>query len=165
MDIPKNMSTASLEQKLRQLKEQSQKQSQMLTQKLASSQSGQNLLHIGTSLSTLPPDLHSFLSQLHPLLSQSEVSEKEQLLLLEQLVAAAHEIRVQERRVRHANDCADMYADLNAAEAALQRDDSARSKQTMAGIVVQDDDDDQDSAEDELDDGVVEDVEAEGALF
>jgi conserved oligomeric Golgi complex subunit 2 len=74
--VPTAMSTSALETKLKELRERSNKHSQLLTAKLASSQSGQNLLHIGTSLSTLPPDLHSLLTQLHPVLSSAETTEK-----------------------------------------------------------------------------------------
>jgi hypothetical protein len=118
--IPKNMSTMSLERRLRQLRDESQKLDQVLTQKLASSQSGQNLLHIGTSLSSLPPDLHSLLQHLHPVLSQAESAESDQLELLRQLVQSARDIQVAERRVQYAQDCADLYADLMAAEACIQ---------------------------------------------
>jgi hypothetical protein len=119
-DIPSALSSSALQNKLRQLREESQRVSQLLTQKLASSQSGQNLLHIGTSLSTLPPDLHSLLTHLHPVLSAAELSEKEQLQNLQELVQAAQEIRLCERRVQHAAQCADLYADLVAAERSLQ---------------------------------------------
>jgi hypothetical protein len=61
--IPSNLSTSALENKLRQLREESNQLNQELPKKLASSQSGQNLLHIGSSLSTLPPDLHSLSSK------------------------------------------------------------------------------------------------------
>lgn len=115
------LSTLALQNKLRLLRQESQKDSQLLTQKLASSQSGQNLLHIGTSLSTLPPDLHSLLTQLHPILSAAEGSEQEQLQTLRELVQAAKEIRLVERRIQHAAECADLYADLLAAEHSLQQ--------------------------------------------
>ena len=59
MDVISSLSTVALDHKLRCLREISNQHSQALTQKLANSQSGQNLLHIGSSLSTLPPDLHS----------------------------------------------------------------------------------------------------------
>lgn len=118
--ISPNMSTMSLENRLRQLKEESQKLDHVLTQKLASSQSGQNLLHIGTSLSSLPPDLHLLLQQLHPVLSQAELSEKEQLQQLEQLVQAVRDIKLAERRVQHSQECSDLYQDLIAAEQSVQ---------------------------------------------
>lgn len=119
--IPKNMSTMSLERRLRQLKEESQKLDQVLTLKLASSQSGQNLLHIGASLSSLPPDLHALLQHLHPVLSQAETSASDQRQRLEQLVQEARAIRMAERRVHAALACAELYADLEAAEAGLKR--------------------------------------------
>lgn len=114
--------TTALEAKLRTLREQSQKHSQALTQKLATSQSGQNLLHIGTSLSTLPPDLHSLLTQLHPLLGETEESEKECFELLQKLVACANEIRILQRRVDNAQECAQLYEDLEASERDVERD-------------------------------------------
>ena len=120
--IPSNMSTTALEHKLHQLREQAAQHGQILTQKLATSQSGQNLLHMGTSLSTLPPDLHNLLTQLHPVLAAAEQVEETQLQALQQFVAAATDIRSQQRRVAHAAACADSYADLVAAEGAVQRD-------------------------------------------
>ena len=114
--------TTALEAKLRTLREQSQKHSQALTQKLATSQSGQNLLHIGTSLSTLPPDLHSLLTQLHPLLSATEGNEKECFELLEKLVTFANDIRILQRRIDNAQDCAKLYEDLEASERDVKRD-------------------------------------------
>jgi len=115
------MSTSALESRLRKLREDSQKHSQILTQKLASSQSGQNLLHIGTSLSTLPPDLHSLLTHLHPFLSAAEQAEGENLKELTDIVQAAHKIRLEQRRVRQAFAAAELYSDLQAAESSVQR--------------------------------------------
>lgn len=114
--------TSALEAKLRTLREQSQKHSAALTQKLATSQSGQNLLHIGTSLSTLPPDLHSLLTQLHPLLNATEKSEKEYYEILQKLVTWANEIRILQRRVDNAQECAQLYEDLEASERDVKRD-------------------------------------------
>jgi hypothetical protein len=110
-----------------------------LTAKLASSQSGQNLLHIGTSLSTLPPDLHSLLTQLHPVLSSAESTEKQYLQRLERLVQCGNEIRLEERRVQHAKDCAELYQDLLAAESVVKKDASQRrSAQSDGGTTEQD---------------------------
>jgi hypothetical protein len=111
-----------LEAKLKTLREQSQKHSQALTQKLATSQSGQNLLHIGTSLSTLPPDLHSLLTQLHPLLNATEENEKECFELLGTLVDRANEVRILQRRMNSAQECARLYEDLEASERNVKRD-------------------------------------------
>jgi len=122
--IPTAMSTSALENKLKDLKEKSIKQSQVLTAKLASSQSGQNLLHIGTSLQTLPPDLHSLLTQLHPVLSCTESAEKEYLQRLQKLVDCGNSIRFEERRVGNARECAGLYEDLVAAENRLRKDPS-----------------------------------------
>jgi hypothetical protein len=126
IDIPTAMSTSALERKLRDLKEKSNKHSQVLTAKLASSQSGQNLLHIGTSLSTLPPDLHSLLTQLHPVLSAAESTEKQYQQRLQKLVKCGNEIRTEQRRVEHARECADLYQDLLAAELVVKRDAAYR---------------------------------------
>lgn len=123
------MPTSQLESRLRSLREKSNQHSQILTQKLASSQSGQNLLHIGTSLSTLPPDLHSLLTQLHPVLSAAETTEQQQLQKLQDLVKHANEIRVEQRRMVHAVECADLYQDLLAAERDVKRDATLRNKQ------------------------------------
>ena len=81
---------------------------------------------MGTSLSTLPPDLHNLLTQLHPLLAATEQTESQQLQALQTFVAAATEIRHHERRVQQATACADALADLVAAEAAVKRDVSWR---------------------------------------
>ena len=126
------MSTSALENKLRDLREKSNKHSQILTQKLASSQSGQNLLHIGTSLSTLPPDLHSLLTQLHPVVSSAESTEKKYLQQLQKLVDQGNEIRVEKRKVAHAKECADLFRDLLAAESVVKRDAKYRKSATSA---------------------------------
>ena len=123
MPLPSALPTAALESKLKTLREQSQKHSQALTQKLATSQSGQNLLHIGTSLSTLPPDLHSLLTQLHPLLSQVEDYETSSLERLKQFVHRANEVRILQRRMQHAHECAQLYEDLLASEQTIQRNE------------------------------------------
>jgi hypothetical protein len=125
-DIPTAMSTSSLQNKLKNLKDKSNKHSQVLTAKLASSQSGQNLLHIGTSLSTLPPDLHSLLTQLHPVLSAAESTEKQYLQQLQKLVQCGNKIRTEQRRVEHAKECANLYQDLLAAELVVKRDANYR---------------------------------------
>lgn len=126
------LSTQALEQKLITLREQSNKHSQTLTQKLATSQSGQNLLHIGSSLSTLPPDLHALLTQLHPVLSAAESSEKQHLSNLQKLVTCGNEIRVQQRRLDHASQCAELYEDLLAAERHVQRDAAMRKRNVVS---------------------------------
>lgn len=120
------LSTAALDQKLRSLRELSNQHSQALTQKLATSQSGQNLLHIGSSLSTLPPDLHSLLTLLHPILSAAEATEKTNLANLQKIVGVGNTIRAEQRRVEHAAECADLLEDLIAAERDVKRDSSLR---------------------------------------
>jgi conserved oligomeric Golgi complex subunit 2 len=136
-DIPTAMSTSALESKLKDLKEKSNKHSQLLTAKLASSQSGQNLLHIGTSLSTLPPDLHSLLTQLHPVLSSTEATEKQFLQRLERLVKCGNDIRLEERRVQNARDCAELYQDLLAAEGIIKKETLQR-RQAQSGSSTED---------------------------
>ena len=114
------MSTGSLETKLRQVRDAAQEHSQILTQKLASSPSGQNLLHIGTSLSTLPPDLHTLLTHMHPFVNVLEGFEQDQRKALITLVEKATAIRQDQHRVRTSERAADLYADLTSAEACIQ---------------------------------------------
>lgn len=141
-DIPTAMSTSALENKLRVLKEKAKEHSQVLTAKLATSQSGQNLLHIGTSLSSLPPDLHTLLTQLHPVLSSAETTEKQYLSHLEKFVNCGMEIRKEERRVHNSKECASLYQDLVAAErvikkdAADRRDEGSSKGDTVAGMFI-----------------------------
>jgi hypothetical protein len=126
--VPTAMSTSALETKLKELRERSNKHSQLLTAKLASSQSGQNLLHIGTSLSTLPPDLHSLLTQLHPVLSSAETTEKVHHEHLSKLVQCGNAIRHEQRKVVYAQDAADLYEDLVAAEQVVEIDVTSRDR-------------------------------------
>lgn len=121
-DIPSNLSTAALQHKYQQLRDQADQHGQLLTQKLASSQSGQNLLHMGSSLSTLPTDLHFLLTQLHPLLQAVEQTEGSLSSKLNNICERALLIRKQQRRVLHAQECADSYQDLRAAEKIVQLD-------------------------------------------
>ena len=127
--VPAAMSTSALEAKLKELREKSNKHSQLLTAKLASSQSGQNLLHIGTSLSTLPPDLHSLLTQLHPVLSSAETTEKVHHENLAKLVECGNAIRQEQRRVIYTEGAADLYEDLVAAEHVVQMDIKTREQE------------------------------------
>ena len=126
IDVISALSTVALNHKLKSLRELSNQHSQALTQKLANSQSGQNLLHIGSSLSTLPPDLHSLLTQLHPLLSATEATEKTNLASLQKLVGLGNTIRAEQRRVDHSAECADLLHDLLAAERDVNHDASLR---------------------------------------
>ena len=126
-EIP-NMNTSALEAKLRQVRDAAQEHSQVLTQKLASSPSGQNLLHIGTSLSTLPPDLHTLLTHMHPFVNVLEGFEKDQRKALTTLVEKATAIRQDQHRVRSAERAADLYADLTSAEACIQSGNSGAEK-------------------------------------
>jgi hypothetical protein len=123
-EMVQTMSTSALEAKLRQLRQASQEHSQILTQKLASSQggsAGQNLLHIGTSLSTLPPDLHNLSTQLHPVFCNTvENVERNHILALQALVQQATAVRAAGRRVTTAAEAADLYADFCAAEKSVR---------------------------------------------
>jgi hypothetical protein len=126
IDIPSNLSTAALQHKYQQLKDQADQHGQILTQKLASSQSGQNLLHMGSSLSTLPTDLHFLLTQLHPLLQGVEHAEGNLSSKLNTICERALVIKKHQRRVIHAQECADSYEDLLAAEKIVQFDVQTR---------------------------------------
>jgi hypothetical protein len=114
------LSTLALQQLLQQLQQQSQQQSAQLTQKLATSQSGQNLLHIGSSLSTLPPDLHLLLTSLHPLLQQSEATEKSVLAALQKLVQAGLDLKHAMHRVESSRQCAELVEELAVCERIVQ---------------------------------------------
>eukprot|EP00594_Rhizosolenia_setigera_P004895 CAMPEP_0178943356 /NCGR_PEP_ID=MMETSP0789-20121207/2541_1 /TAXON_ID=3005 /ORGANISM="Rhizosolenia setigera, Strain CCMP 1694" /LENGTH=861 /DNA_ID=CAMNT_0020622941 /DNA_START=41 /DNA_END=2623 /DNA_ORIENTATION=+ len=110
------LSSSALEKKLNSLREKSNELSQTLTQKLATSQSGQNLLHIGPSLSTLPPDLHSLDTNFIPLLRDVEEYEVKCKNECERILKLSNEIRFAQKRTDHARECAAMYHDLLAAE-------------------------------------------------
>ena len=114
--ITSTYTTSSLESQLRTLKERSQSLSQSLTQKLATSQSGQNLLHIGPSLSTLPPDLHSLITNLQPLKRDIEQFQEKCYAEYKLLNESSHNIEYMLKRCRNSNDCANMYQDLVSAE-------------------------------------------------
>jgi hypothetical protein len=120
------LSTAALEQRLRKLKDESNAQSQLLTQKLAESQSGQNLLHMSTRLSTLPPLLHSLLQQLHPVLSSVEQAEKGTLDQLQRIRHHVVSVRIEQRRASHAVECSNLYLDVLSAERALTQQQRVR---------------------------------------
>lgn len=143
------LSNSALEAKARQLREQSASHSQILTQKLASSQSGQNLLHMGTSLSTLPPDLHLLLQNLHPILSATETTEKQQISQLEQVVQTRREIFHQEQRCQQAEAASEIYQDLVAAERTVRRDLNWRRYGSMDPDRKHGEDDDDESEDDE----------------
>lgn len=116
------LSNAELETKGKELQSKSLLLSAALTQKLATSQSGQNLLHMGTSLSsTLPPDLHTLLQNLHPLASSCEATEKCIATELERTVATETRLVQQLERERVATKAAQTLTDLMAAEDIVQR--------------------------------------------
>jgi hypothetical protein len=114
------MSTTALEQRLRKLRSESNAQSQLLTQKLAESQSGQNLLHMSTRLSTLPPLLHSLVQSLHPALAAVEGLESSSVESLQKIHKKLTDIRLVQRRSAASAECADLYRDVLSAERILQ---------------------------------------------
>mmetsp|Transcript_24321 Transcript_24321/g.36236 ORF Transcript_24321/g.36236 Transcript_24321/m.36236 type:complete len:892 (-) Transcript_24321:125-2800(-) len=114
-----NLSTPLLTSKLTALKSQSATLASTLTAKLASSPSGQSLLHIGPSLSTLPPDLQSLLASLEPMLKEVEEYEKMNQTELIRVVTAGKLVETECRRAAHANECRALLADLIAAEAVV----------------------------------------------
>jgi hypothetical protein len=111
-----NLSTPLLNSKLTALKSQSATLASSLTAKLASSPSGQSLLHIGPSLSTLPPDLQCLLASLEPMLKQVEEYEKMNQTELIRIVTAGKLVETECRRAVHAKECMALLTDLVAAE-------------------------------------------------
>jgi len=126
-----HLSTTTLENRLHILREKSNALSQTLTQKLATSQSGQNLLHIGPSLSTLPPDLHSLEQNLAPLIQDVEEYDLACRKELSRIVQLGNQVRLTQRRSKQASECADMYHDLMASEALLKMDMSVKTIHTQ----------------------------------
>lgn len=114
-----NLSTPLLHSKLTTLKNKSATLASTLTAKLASSPSGQSLLHIGPSLSTLPPDLQSLLASLEPLLKQVTEYEKLNQAELIRIVTAGKVVESECRRAEHARECNGLLMDLVAAEEIL----------------------------------------------
>uniref|UniRef100_A0A7S3V8Q4 COG complex component COG2 C-terminal domain-containing protein n=1 Tax=Chaetoceros debilis TaxID=122233 RepID=A0A7S3V8Q4_9STRA len=117
-----NLSTPLLNSKLTTLRSQSSTLSSTLTAKLASSPSGQSLLHIGPSLSTLPPDLHSLLTAVTPMLEQVRQYEKHNQKELVRIVTAGKLIERECRRAEHSKDCTQILRDLVAVEKILEQD-------------------------------------------
>jgi hypothetical protein len=116
-----NLSSTSLEHKLKQLRDESYKHGQILTQKLASSQSGHNLLHIGTSLSTLPSDLSELNTHLQPIVSVTEQQEKKQMQMVEHIIEQYDTIQSIQRRILYTDHLSILYNDLLIAEQIIQR--------------------------------------------
>lgn len=112
-------STPSLQSKLKSLQEKSNNLSSTLTARLASSPAGQSLLHIGPSLSSLPPDLQTLLSNLEPMVNQ--VAEFKLLNQREfhRIVSTANTIKLEYRRNVHARECADLLQELEVSERIL----------------------------------------------
>lgn len=107
-----SLSTPLLNSKLNALQERSATLSSTLTARLASSPSGQSLLHIGPSLSTLPPDLQSLLSSLDPIVKQiAEYKHLNQQELF-RIVSAGNSIKKEFRQNINARKCADLLKEL-----------------------------------------------------
>ena len=115
-------STPYLQQRLQQLKTQSHELSTELTKRLATSRSGQSLLHIGPSLSTLPPDLSSLIDALTPLLGEVQNYESLNRCELERLVGEGQSVQTAIRKREFAVECAEIYSDLVGAEEVLRKD-------------------------------------------
>ena len=121
-------STPYLQSRLVQLRHQSQDLSTELTKKLATSRSGQSLLHIGPSLSTLPPDLTSLLEALSPLLAQVEQYETENRGELDKLVHMGREVQCAVKKREFSEQCAEIYSDLMGAEEVLRWKNKQKKK-------------------------------------
>jgi hypothetical protein len=115
------LSTTVLQQRYQQLQRCSDEHSTILTSKLASSQDGQNLLHIGTSLQSLPTDLHTLLTTIHPVVSHMEQEEATLFAQLQELVQQAQSIQHCQKLQAECHACIDLYADLLAMEQVLPR--------------------------------------------
>ena len=115
-----NLSTPLLQSKLEALEQESSQLSTTLTAKLASSPSGQSLLHIGPSLSSLPPDLETLLETLRPFVSDVNefhlCNEKE----LERIVTFGRKVEKECRRALHAKECREWFLELQAVEGVVQ---------------------------------------------
>lgn len=111
-----SLSTPLLNSKLNSLQERSATLSSTLTARLASSPSGQSLLHIGPSLSTLPPDLQSLLSSLEPILKQVAEYKHLNQQELSRIVSTGNSIKKEFRRNVNARECADLLKELVSVE-------------------------------------------------
>ena len=119
-------STPYLQSRLSQLKTQSQNLSTELTKKLASSRSGQSLLNIGPSLSTLPPDLTSLIDALSPLLSEVSNYESTNIDELTKLVNQGKVVQCTIQKQEYAMKCSEIYNELVSAEEILKMDAGRR---------------------------------------
>ena len=122
-----NLSTPILISTLSSLRSKSATLSSTLTAKLASSPSGQNLLHIGPSLSTLPPDLHSLITNLEPVLDQVKQYRDGNIAELERVVDLGRSIELALRRAEDGKECAEILGDLCSVEICVERDLTRRS--------------------------------------
>jgi hypothetical protein len=111
-----SMSTAALEAQLQSLRDKSNSLSQELTQRLASSESGQNLLQIGPSLSTLPPDLSSLLSSASPLLEEMQIYVKQNEVEYDRLLQLQQSIQTSSQKSLLSQHCIDVWQELTHAE-------------------------------------------------
>lgn len=110
-------SNATLQAQLDRLRNASAEHGHALTQKLASSDSGQALLHIGTQLSSLPTDLHAAISHVHPILTACETTVQESILR-DEIRPAEQAIDALRFRACRARAVATLVAQLQAVEAA-----------------------------------------------
>jgi len=130
-----NLSTALLSTKLSNLRSKSSSLSTALTAKLASSPSGQNLLHIGPSLSSLPPDLQNLSVTLQPLLQDVELYIAKNRNELERIVDTGRNIEIALRRAEDAKDCREILMDLKSLEECIYRDFNLRKKFNVEGSI------------------------------
>ena len=119
-----NLSTPLLQSKLSHLQSQSASLASTLTARLASSPSGQSLLHMGPSLSTLPPDLHSLLSAVEPLCKSVADYQNLNQVELVRIVTAGKVIEREVRRGRQAELCRGLWNQLCAAETIVKNENA-----------------------------------------
>ena len=116
-------SNAALERRAAQMRADAEQRSAALTQQLATTLSGQNLLHMGQQLNHLiPPNLHALVSHLAPL--SVEPLERALTTQLSQSTRAAELCRAAAARAQRAQQAIQLYQDLRGAE---QGDDLERT--------------------------------------
>ena len=121
--------THQLQQRLSSLKAQSTNLSSELTRRLATSRSGQSLLHIGPSLSTLPPDLSSLADAITPFLDDVANYEAGNVEECERLTAQYRTIDTLLIRTKYARECSTLYDELIVAERIVIADVEQRMKE------------------------------------
>ena len=121
--------TQQLQQRLSSLKVQSSNLSSELTKRLATSRSGQSLLHIGPSLSTLPPDLSSLTDAITPLITDITNYESSTIIEYKQLIGQYNTINTLLIRNKYAKECSTLYNELVVAENIVLFDVEQRMKE------------------------------------